>query len=165
MGGTCGTHGGGVKVKLPLCLTKHHAMKTYWRSGGIAPRILDLGTRWRWVVSFTPRPLYPRERAPGAHWIGGWVGPKAVLDAEVKRKIPSPRRESKPRTPNVQTVAQRYTDWAITALASGRVEVFIGFWLGGPKGRDHCEDLGVGGRITLSWTLEKQGSMRLIGFS
>jgi hypothetical protein len=22
--------------------------------------ILDFGTRWRWVVSFTPRPLYPR---------------------------------------------------------------------------------------------------------
>jgi chloramphenicol O-acetyltransferase len=21
---------GNVKVKLPLCLTKHHAMKTYW---------------------------------------------------------------------------------------------------------------------------------------
>jgi hypothetical protein len=30
------------KVKLSLCLTKHHAMKAYW-SGGIAPRILDLG--------------------------------------------------------------------------------------------------------------------------
>jgi hypothetical protein len=29
-----------VKVKLPLCLTKHHAMKAYWVSGGIAPRIL-----------------------------------------------------------------------------------------------------------------------------
>jgi hypothetical protein len=29
-----------VKVKLPPCLTKHHAMKTYWGSGGIAPRIL-----------------------------------------------------------------------------------------------------------------------------
>jgi len=28
-----------VKVKLSLCLTKHHAMKTYWRSGGIFPRI------------------------------------------------------------------------------------------------------------------------------
>jgi len=28
-----------VKVKLPLCLTKHHAMKAYWESGGIAPRI------------------------------------------------------------------------------------------------------------------------------
>jgi hypothetical protein len=31
-------------------------MKAYWRSGGIAPRLLDLGTRCRWVVSFTPRP-------------------------------------------------------------------------------------------------------------
>jgi hypothetical protein len=39
------------------------------------------------------------------------VGPRAVLDAVVKRKIPSPRRESKPRTPIVQPVAQRYTDW------------------------------------------------------
>jgi hypothetical protein len=36
-----------------LCaLTKHHAMKAYWRSGGIGSRILDLGTWWRWVISF-----------------------------------------------------------------------------------------------------------------
>jgi hypothetical protein len=33
------------KVKLPLCLTEHHAMKTYWGSEGIAPHILDLSTR------------------------------------------------------------------------------------------------------------------------
>jgi hypothetical protein len=52
----------------------------------------------------------PRERAPGTHWIGSWVGPRAVLDAVVKRKIPSPRRESNPRTLLVQPVAQRYTD-------------------------------------------------------
>jgi hypothetical protein len=31
------------EVKLPLCLTKHHPMKTYWGSEGIAPRILNLG--------------------------------------------------------------------------------------------------------------------------
>jgi hypothetical protein len=32
--------------------------------------------------------LYPpRERAPGTHWIGGWVGPIAVLTAGEKRKI------------------------------------------------------------------------------
>jgi hypothetical protein len=31
----------------------------------------------------------PRERAPGTHCIGGWVGPRAVPDAVVKRKIPS----------------------------------------------------------------------------
>jgi hypothetical protein len=56
------------------------------------------------------------ERAPGTHWIGGWVGPKAVLDAVVMRKIPSPLRESNLRTPIVQPVAQRYTDWDITAV-------------------------------------------------
>jgi hypothetical protein len=32
------------------------------------------------------------------------VGPRAVLDAVVKRKIPSPRRESNPRTTIVQPV-------------------------------------------------------------
>jgi hypothetical protein len=37
--------------------------------------------------------------------------------------------------------------------AWGRTEVFTGFWLGGSNGRDHWEDLDVGGRITLRWTL------------
>jgi hypothetical protein len=32
-------------------------------SGGIAPHILDLGTRWRWAVSYTPRPLYPQRKS------------------------------------------------------------------------------------------------------
>jgi hypothetical protein len=32
------------------------------------------------VVSFKPLPLYPRERAPGTHFIGGWVDPRAGLD-------------------------------------------------------------------------------------
>jgi hypothetical protein len=51
-----------------------------------------------------PRPgrFTPRERAPGSYWIGGWVGLRAVLNAAVKRKIPSPRRESNSRTPIVQ---------------------------------------------------------------
>jgi hypothetical protein len=35
------------------------------------------------------------------------VGPRAVLDAVVKRKISSPRWESNPKTPIIQTVAQR----------------------------------------------------------
>jgi hypothetical protein len=95
----------------------HHVMEIYGGSGGIAPRILDLGTGWRLGVSFTPRPLYPPgERASGTHWIGGWMGPGVVLDAVVKRKIPSLRWESNPRTPIVQPVSRRYTDWAIAAL-------------------------------------------------
>jgi len=36
----------GAKVKLPLCLVKHHAMKTYRGSGGIAPGTLNLGAIW-----------------------------------------------------------------------------------------------------------------------
>jgi hypothetical protein len=55
--------------------------------------IVDLGTRWRWVVSFTLR-----EIGPGTHWIGGWVGPRAGLDAVEKRQI-FPRRESNPGRP------------------------------------------------------------------
>jgi hypothetical protein len=34
-------------VRSSLCLTKHHAMKTFRGSGSIAPRILNLGARWR----------------------------------------------------------------------------------------------------------------------
>jgi hypothetical protein len=39
------------------------------------------------VVSITPLPLYPRERAPGTHFIGGWVDPRAGLDDMEKWKF------------------------------------------------------------------------------
>jgi hypothetical protein len=32
---------------IPVLLVEHRAMKAHWVSGGIAPLILDLGTRWR----------------------------------------------------------------------------------------------------------------------
>jgi hypothetical protein len=34
--------------------------ESIWGSGCIDRHFLDLCTRWRWVVSFTPRSLYPR---------------------------------------------------------------------------------------------------------
>jgi hypothetical protein len=52
-----------------------------------------------------PAALLPRERALGTHCIGGRMGPRAVMDVVVKRKIPSPRQESNPRTLFVQPVA------------------------------------------------------------
>jgi hypothetical protein len=70
-------------------LTEHHAMKAYLVSEGIAPRILDLDTRWRWMVRQRPDRFTPREKALGTQ-IGGWVGPTAGLDTVVNRKIPSP---------------------------------------------------------------------------
>jgi hypothetical protein len=39
-------------------------MKAYRRCGGIALRILNLGTRWRSVDSLTSRPLYPYKKSP-----------------------------------------------------------------------------------------------------
>jgi hypothetical protein len=45
-------------------------MKAYW-GGGIAPRIPDLGTRRRRLISFTIWQLYRWENSPGIHFIGG----------------------------------------------------------------------------------------------
>jgi hypothetical protein len=111
----------GVKVKVKsLCLTKHHTMKTYWRSGGIAPLILDLGIRWRCVVSFTPRSLYPQGKSPWYPLDRRLGGPQSRSGDCDEEKIPSSRRESNPRTPLIQPVVQRNTGWAITALSCWR---------------------------------------------
>jgi hypothetical protein len=95
---------------MPLCLTKHHAMKTYreWRysSTHYLTSALDGG---EWSAS-RPGRFTPRERAPATHWIGGWVGPRACLDMVSKIKVPKPLRESNPDHPIVQLVASRYTD-------------------------------------------------------
>jgi hypothetical protein len=40
----------------------------------------------KWSVSF-PGSFTAGEKAPGTHWIGGWVGPRAGLDAAEKRKF------------------------------------------------------------------------------
>jgi hypothetical protein len=63
-------------------------MKAYRGSGGIVHAFLTSALYGgEWSASCYGR-FIPRERAPGTHWTGGWVGPRAVLDAVVKRKIP-----------------------------------------------------------------------------
>jgi len=37
-----------------------------------------------------PGRFTPRERAPITHWIGGWVGPRAVLDEGIWARNLSP---------------------------------------------------------------------------
>jgi hypothetical protein len=56
-----------------------------WRcmgSGCIDPHFPDLGTSWRWVVSFTPRPLYPLypldRRLGGPQNQSGWHGEEKI---------------------------------------------------------------------------------------
>jgi hypothetical protein len=56
----------------------------------------------------------PEERAPSTHWIGGWVGSRAGLDAVEKRKFLN-LPELELRSLCYPPVASRYTDSAIPA--------------------------------------------------
>ena len=59
------------------------ARKAYRGSRSIAPHILNHGTRWRRVVSFTPRPLNLGKEP----WYPlNWVEPRAVVDVLGKRR-------------------------------------------------------------------------------
>jgi len=60
----------GVKVKLYQRLTKHHAMKTYWKNRDVVPRIFSPGTRWEWSA-LRPGRFTSGERASGTHWRPG----------------------------------------------------------------------------------------------
>jgi hypothetical protein len=78
------------------------------------------------VVSFTSRPLNRQGKSP---WYPldrgiGW-GPRAGLDAVVKRKIPSPCRVSNPQI--IQPVAQRYTTELSRLFSEKKLEAEINF--------------------------------------
>jgi hypothetical protein len=79
-------------------LTEHHATKAYlgWRHSSThsSTSALDGG---KWSAS-RPSCFALREKAPVIHWIGRWVGSRAGLDAVVRRKIPSPYRDSNTRS-------------------------------------------------------------------
>jgi hypothetical protein len=81
---------------LSLCLTKHEAMKAY---EGVEVQLhvflnsaLD-GCEWS---AARPDSFTPGERTAGAHFLGGWVDPRACLNAVAKRKIRRFRRETQP---------------------------------------------------------------------
>jgi hypothetical protein len=96
-----------VKVKLSLWCKWASRHDDILGSGGIAPRILDFGNRWRWVVSFTPWPLYPQGKSP---WypldrrLGGTQS-RSGRGGEEKNSQPLPGLEP----PIIQPVAQRCT--------------------------------------------------------
>jgi hypothetical protein len=61
--------------------------------------ILDLGTRWGMSgQSNAPAAFYPGEKTPGTNCTGGWVGPRAGLDTEVRGKNPLPLLAIEPRS-------------------------------------------------------------------
>jgi hypothetical protein len=69
-------------------------MKAYWGVEIYLHTFLTSALDGREWSASRPGRFNPTERAPVTHWIGGWVGPRAGLDAVVKRKI----RESNPQS-------------------------------------------------------------------
>jgi hypothetical protein len=96
-------------------------MKTYWGSGGVTTRILNFGTTWRWVVSFTPRPLCPRyqsdRRLDGPH---SWCG----VSGEERKSRHCPCRELNPGRPARSLVI----GWATPAVRCNAYEKKISIW-------------------------------------
>jgi hypothetical protein len=76
-------------------------------SEGIAPLIPDLGTRWRWVVNFTPRLLYSEGKSPWYPLDKRVGGPQSRSGSggEEKNSQPLPGLEAL----IIQPEAQRYT--------------------------------------------------------
>jgi hypothetical protein len=62
-------------------------MKVHTGSRGIAPLILNLGTRYRIVEELQAQATLPPEKKLSTDKIGGWVGHRAVLDVSEKRKV------------------------------------------------------------------------------
>jgi hypothetical protein len=59
-------------------------------------------------------------------------------------------------SPNiVRVIKSRTMRWAGHVARMGKGRDVYRILVGRPEGRDHWEELGVGGRITLRWTLER----------
>jgi hypothetical protein len=80
-------------------------------------------------------------------------GPKREEDGSW-RKVHKDELHSLYSSPNIVRVTKpRGIKWAGHVARMEEGEMFTGFWLGGPKLRDHWEDQDVAGRIILGWTL------------
>jgi hypothetical protein len=76
-------------MKRPVCkgeVAFVHGMKVYKRSRGVDPIILSFSTRRR-LVTFTPRPLYPRDGTLLTNgWAPGLVGKFWRIENPFKRQ-------------------------------------------------------------------------------
>jgi hypothetical protein len=106
----------------------HEDTKTYWGSGGIAPRILNLGTRYggEWPAS-RPGRLPPGKFLPGIEPLSSSSYP-VCIPTELPR--------------------HQWESWGMGTK----------FWSLGMRGGDRLRHLGVGAGIVQQWVLEKQGS-------
>jgi hypothetical protein len=106
---------------VPVFLTQHHAMNAYWRNGGIAPHIIELGTRWRWVVSFTFRRLYPQGKSSLYSLDRRLFGPQSRSGRGGGKK--NSQLLPGPEPPIILSAAHRYTTEISRLLLKGDLEI------------------------------------------
>jgi hypothetical protein len=72
-----------------------------WRSGCVDPRIPDLGISWRWVISFTRRPLYPpgKESPIPIEQEAGWAWEQVWTTWRKEKPCPYQDSNSDPSPP------------------------------------------------------------------
>jgi hypothetical protein len=80
-----------------LCLNTHHGDARGLKAK--APRILSCGTRWRLVVSFMIRLLYPRRMTPWNTTVNGLGEPQSRSGRNGNKINPCSCRELKPGSP------------------------------------------------------------------
>jgi hypothetical protein len=91
-------------------------------------------------------------------------GPKKEEDGSW-RKLHNDELHDLYSTPNiVRVIKSRRMRWAGHVARMGEWRGAYRVLVGRPKARDHWEDLGVGWRLTLKWTLGRYGSMGRTGF-
>jgi hypothetical protein len=100
------------KINFSLCLAnlvlRHEGA---WGSGCIDPHFLDLSTSWRWVVSFTPRPLYLQGNSPRYSLDRRLGVPQSWSGLREEEKILDPSAIWNPTPSIVQPAASRYNDY------------------------------------------------------
>jgi hypothetical protein len=94
-----------------------NVVSTPWRrmeEWNYSSTILDHGTRWSWVASITPLPIYTRGKPPlPVEKEIGWT-PEPVWVLWIRKKCTSSAGN---RTSALQPITRRYTDWTIPAPA------------------------------------------------
>jgi hypothetical protein len=96
------------KAKLSLCLINWTLRQEgIWGSGCIDPLFLDFGTSWRWLINFTPRPLYPWGKSLQYPFDRRLVGPqnRSRLLGEEKTLDPTGTRNPTPQSSSSQPIA------------------------------------------------------------
>jgi hypothetical protein len=134
-------------------------MKAYGGAQSTDPHILNYGTKWRWVVNITPRPIYPQyplnTRMGGRHGRSthSWKR-KSLTPTGFERRTVQPVAYSLHHKVHTRTGhAEPYGEYSYTSTPSLTSALDVGGWstprpgcftpgkeplyrrLGGPQGR------------------------------